>query len=62
MTNPPKREPEAPHRRQEPVPPMPVGLPTGDAENPHTSPLRNDQDTEPLDPNLPPEPGHDINP
>ena len=41
---------------------MPVGLPTGDAENPHTSPLRNDQDTEPLDPNLPPEPGHDINP
>ena len=44
----------------EPVPPMPVHLPTSDAERPHTSPLRHDE--EPVDPRLPPEPGNDINP
>ena len=44
----------------EPVPPMPVHLPTSDAEKPHTSPLRHDN--EPVDPRLPPEPGNDINP
>jgi hypothetical protein len=41
---------------------MPVNLPIGDADNPYTSPLRHDQDTEKPDPALPPEPGHDINP
>jgi hypothetical protein len=51
-----------PHLRPEPVPSMPVRLPTGDAENPRTSPLRHDQDTEMPDPTLPPGPGHDINP
>lgn len=45
----------------QPVPPMPVALPTGDAERPHTSPLRRGE-KEPVDPNLPPEPGNDSNP
>jgi hypothetical protein len=45
----------------EPVPPMPVSLPTSDAEHPHTSPLRQGE-SEPADPNLPPEPGNDPNP
>lgn len=44
----------------QPVPPMPVHLPTSDAEKPHSSPLRHDD--EPADPRLPPEPGNDINP
>ena len=44
-----------------PVLPMPVHLPTGDAKRPHTSPLRQGED-EPVDPNLPPEPGNDPNP
>lgn len=43
-----------------PVPPMPVHLPTSDAEKPHSSPLRDEH--EPVDPRLPPEPGNDINP
>ena len=45
----------------EPVPPMPAGLPTSDAEHPHTSPLRRGE-SEPVDPNLPPGPGNDPNP
>ncbi|HEV7345222.1 MAG TPA: hypothetical protein VGN60_06285 [Devosia sp.] len=45
----------------EPVPPMPGTLPTTDAERPHTSPLRHGE-KEPVDPTLPPEPGHDPNP
>lgn len=44
-----------------PVPPMPAALPTSDAERPHTSPLRHGEQ-EPPDPNLPPEPGNDLNP
>lgn len=43
------------------VPAMPVGLPTGDALHPHTSPLRHGE-KEPIDPNLPPEPENDPNP
>lgn len=62
MADPHKHDPNVPHVPPQPVQPMPINLPTGDAENPHTSPLRHDQDTEPLDPALPPEPGHDINP
>ncbi|OAM75712.1 hypothetical protein [Devosia elaeis] len=62
MTDPHKHEPDVPHKKPQPVPPMPVHLPTEDAENPYTSPLRHDQDTEKPDPALPPEPGHDINP
>lgn len=45
----------------EPVPSMPAALPTSDAERPHTSPLRQGE-KEPVDPNLPPEPGNDPNP
>ncbi|MGB3335767.1 MAG: hypothetical protein WBA73_01165 [Devosia sp.] len=54
----PKRNKAAP---PEPVPPMPAGLPTSDAERPHTSPMRHGE-KEPIDPNLPPEPGNDSNP
>lgn len=45
----------------QPVPPMPVALPTSDAAHPHTSPLRRGE-KEPVDPNLAPEPGNDPNP
>lgn len=62
MTDPRKHDPDVPHSRPDPVPPMPVHLPAENADNPHTSPLRDDQDTEQPDPALPPEPGHDINP
>lgn len=62
MRDPQRHDPKVPHSHPQPVPPMPVHLPVGDAENPHTSPLRHDQDTEKPDPALPPEPGHDINP
>ena len=55
----PPEKPKAPP--PEPVPPMPVGLPTSDAERPHTSPMRHGE-KEPVDPNLPPEPGNDPNP
>lgn len=40
---------------------MPVGLPTSDAERPHTSPVRHGE-KEPVDPNLPPGPENDSNP
>lgn len=58
-----KKEDSAPEvtPHPQPVPPMPVHLPTSDAERPHTSPLRHDGD-EPIDPELPPEPGNDPNP
>ena len=54
----PPAKPKAPP--PEPVPPMPKGLPTGDAERPHTSPMRHGE--EPIDPSLPPEPENDPNP
>jgi hypothetical protein len=53
---------DKPVRPAQPQPPMPVHLPTGDAEHPHSSPLRQDVEEDGFDPNLPPEPGHDINP
>lgn len=43
------------------VPPMPVGLPTSNAERPHDALLRHG-DSESEDPSLPAEPSHDINP
>ena len=62
MPDPREHDDDVPHNKPQPVPPMPVGLPTSDAEHPHTSPLKSDDDTEEPDPGLPPEPGHDINP
>ena len=44
-----------------PVPPMPVHLPTPDAEHPRSTPGQHDP-RQPIDPRLPPEPGNDPNP
>ncbi|WEK06265.1 MAG: hypothetical protein P0Y65_08480 [Candidatus Devosia phytovorans] len=48
-------------RRPDPVPPMPVNLPTSNADHPGTTPLRHGE-KDPLDYNLPPEPKNDWNP
>jgi hypothetical protein len=56
-----KDKPEPRHPAPQPVPPMPLGLPTSEADRPHTTPLRHGEN-EPEDPLLPPEPSHDINP
>ena len=45
----------------EPVPPMPIERPTIESEHPHSTPGHHDP-RESIDPELPPEPGHDINP
>ncbi len=62
MPDPHEHDPKVPHKTPQPAPPMPVHLPTGDAEHPHTSPLRHDENGEEPDPALPPEPGNDPNP
>jgi len=62
MRDPLERRPENRPLHPDPVPPMPAHLPAGDGDNPHTSPLRHDQDTEPLDTDLPPEPSNDPTP
>nr|WP_314260017.1 hypothetical protein [uncultured Devosia sp.] len=59
MSNKPKDKPDV--RKPDPAPPMPVNLPTSDAGNPRTTPLRHGEE-EPLDYNLPPEPKNDWNP
>lgn len=62
MPDPHEHDPKVPHNKVRPAPAMPKHLPVGDAEHPHTSPLRHDEDSEQPDPALPPEPLNDINP
>lgn len=55
-----ERRPENREISDDHVPPMPAALPTEDTQNPHSTPLRREQERDvPADPDLPPEPTHD---
>ncbi|WIY54318.1 hypothetical protein O9Z70_07325 [Devosia sp. YIM 151766] len=62
MRDPLERSPEMPRQPHDPVPPMPVNLPTEDTDNPHSTPLRHDVEDQPIEPHRPPEPENDANP
>lgn len=47
MRDPLERSPEMPRPPEDPVPPMPVNLPTEDTDNPHSTPLREEEEMEP---------------
>lgn len=55
-----ERRPENRELPLDHAPTMPVHLPTEDTQNPHSTPLRREQEHDlPIDPELPPEPSKD---
>lgn len=62
MPDPLERRPENREIEPDRVPPMPAHLPTEDTENPRSTPLRRDQESERPASDGPPEPGLDETP
>lgn len=57
-----ERRPENRELPKDHAPTMPVHLPTEDTDNPHSTPLRHEQEHELPDPDRPVEPENDIAP